>query len=675
MSNVSNIVKSIQDIMRKDAGTYGDAQRLEQLGWMFFLKIFDDREKELELLRDSYKSPLPQHLRWSTWATDAEGITGDALLDFVNNTLLPKLKALTGGADKIAGLIRMVFEDANNYMKNGTLMRQVINKINGIDFNASDDRHMFGDIYEKLLKDLQSAGNAGEFYTPRAITQFIVEQVNPRLGETILDPACGTGGFLVCAIEHLRKQAKTEAHERTIQDCFAGIEKKHLPHVLCMTNLLLHGIDVPSNVRHDNTLARPLRDWGPKERVDVIVTNPPFGGMEEDGIESNFPAEFRTRETADLFLVLLMKILKPGGRAGLVLPDGTLFGDGVKTRIKEALLTECNLHTVIRLPKGVFEPYTDIATNLLFFDKGTPTSKVWFYEHPLPAHRAHLKGKSYSATDGLQRAEFEPIKKWWKDRRSNEQAWQVSIDELRECDFDLAQNHPKHATLSLPAPSSIIGAVRSLQNEGEHVLRELEASLAQLTNVAASMVPLGELLARRPSDVRVKADAKYRRPRVQLHFRGARVRDEVIGSEIGSKRQTKMCANDLLFSRIDAHNGAMAIVPDELDGAIATSDFPVFAIQHDRIVPQYLRYCLFQPAMLRVYKHLSRGSTNRRRLNIEKFLELRIPVPTDLEAQEVVANTLHDIERGIAKMRERSGGIDEELEDLTGAALHYVFKP
>lgn len=323
MPNVSNIVKTIQDIMRKDAGTYGDAQRLEQLGWMFFLKIFDDREKELELLRDNYKSPLPKHLRWCNWAADEEGVTGEALLDFVNNTLLPKLKSLSGGADKIAGLIRMTFEDANNYMKNGTLMRQVINKINGVDFNASDDRHMFGDIYEKILKDLQSAGNAGEFYTPRAVTQFIVEQVNPRLSkrETILDPACGTGGFLTCTIEHLRKQAKTADDEAHIQDCFSGIEKKHLPHVLCMTNLLLHGIDVPSNVRHDNTLSRPLRDWSPKERVDVVVTNPPFGGMEEDGIEANFPSEFRTRETADLFLVLIMRILKPGGRAGIVLPD------------------------------------------------------------------------------------------------------------------------------------------------------------------------------------------------------------------------------------------------------------------------------------------------------------------------------------------------------------------
>ncbi len=408
MPNVSNVVKAIQDIMRKDAGTYGDAQRLEQLGWMFFLKIFDDRETQLELFQDDYKSPFPKHLRWRNWAADAEGITGDGLLDFVNNTLLPKLKTINGASGKIGAVIRMAFDDANNYMKNGTLMRQVINKINDIDFNATDDRHTFGDIYEKLLKDLQSAGNAGEFYTPRAVTQFIVEQVNPQLGETVLDPACGTGGFLVCAIEHLRKQAKTEEDEKIIQECFSGIEKKHLPHILCMTNLMLHGIDIPSNVRHDNTLARPLRDWGPKERVDVIVTNPPFGGMEEDGIEANYPSEFRTRETADLFLVLLMKILKPGGRAGLVLPDGTLFGEGVKTRIKEALLTECNLHTVVRLPNGVFNPYTGIRTNLLFFDKGAPTQEVWYYEHPYPPDV-----KSYNKGKPIRIEEFEPERKWW----------------------------------------------------------------------------------------------------------------------------------------------------------------------------------------------------------------------------------------------------------------------
>jgi type I restriction enzyme M protein len=474
MPNVSNVVKTIQDIMRKDAGTYGDAQRLEQLGWMFFLKIFDDRETEIETIRD-YKSPLPARLRWRTWAADAEGITGDGLLEFVDGTLLPKLKALRGGEDKIAGLIRMAFDDANNYMKNGTLMRQVINKINGIDFNASDDRHMFGDIYEKLLRDLQAAGNAGEFYTPRAVTQFIIDQVNPRLGESILDPACGTGGFLVSAIEHLRDQAKTEMDEETIQTSFAGIEKKHLPHILCMTNLLLHGIDVPSSVRHDNTLARPLRDWTPRERVDVIVTNPPFGGMEEDGIEANFPAEFRTRETADLFLVLLMKLLKPGGRAGLVLPDGTLFGEGVKTRIKEALLRDCNLHTIVRLPNGVFNPYTGIRTNLLFFTKGAPTTAVWYYEHPYPPG-----AKSYNKGKPIRIEEFEAEKAWWGSERDgfaarveNERAWRVSVDEIKASNHNLDLRNPHNSDEGL--------------GDVEHLLPEYERLLVEIAETRATL--------------------------------------------------------------------------------------------------------------------------------------------------------------------------------------------
>ena len=468
MANVSTLVKSIQNIMRKDAGTYGDAQRLEQLGWMFFLKIFDDREKELELLLDDYASPLAPELRWCNWAADEEGITGDALLDFVNNTLLPRLKNLVTGGDRVAVLIRSAFEDANNYMKNGTLMRQVINKINGIDFNASDDRHLFGDIYEKLLKDLQSAGNAGEFYTPRAVTRFIVEQVDPRLGESVLDPACGTGGFLVCAIEHLRKQAKTEADEFFLQHCFTGIEKKHLPHILCMTNLMLHGIDVPANVRHDNTLARPLRDWTPRERVDVIVTNPPFGGMEEDGIEANFPAEFRTRETADLFLVLLMKILKPGGRAGLVLPDGTLFGEGVKTRIKESLLAECNLHTIVRLPNGVFSPYTSIRTNLLFFTKGQPTTEIWYYEHPYPPG-----AKSYNKTKPIRIEEFAAERAWWHHREENEFAWRVDIETIRAGGFNLDMKNPHNG-------DSGPGDVDELLPEYEQLLARIAATRAKL---------------------------------------------------------------------------------------------------------------------------------------------------------------------------------------------------
>ena len=444
MSSVSGIVKSIRDIMRKDKGTYGDVQRLEQLGWMFFLKIFDDREQEMKLLNDNYQSPIIKELRWSNWATDKEGITGDELLEFINNNLLPNLKDLKNTGNPIINLIKNAFEDATNYMKNGTLLRQVINKVNEIDFNSSDDRHLFGDIYEKLLSELQSAGDAGEFYTPRAVTEFIVDRVNPELHERILDPACGTGGFLVNVIEHLRKKATTEEDQKLLQESFKGIEKKHLPYILCMTNLLLHGIDVPNNVKSDNTLARPLRDWGMHEKVNVIVTNPPFGGIEEDGIEKNFPGEFQTKETADLFLVLMMRLLKNGGRAGLVLPDGTLFGEGVKTRIKEALLKDCNLHTIVRLPKSVFAPYTSISTNLLFFTKGKPTKEIWYYEHQLPEGM-----KSYNKTKPINFREFKPIQDWWgtekddfKSRVETEQSWKVSIEEITSCNFNLDFKNP-----------------------------------------------------------------------------------------------------------------------------------------------------------------------------------------------------------------------------------------
>ena len=357
--SISTTIKSIQDIMRKDVGVDGDAQRIGQLVWMFFLKIYDDKETEYELLDDDYHSPIPAHLRWRNWAADPEGMTGDDLLEFVNNKLFPTLKNLQPkGDDKRGFVIRNVFEDAYNYMKSGHLMRQVINKIvEGIDFNKAQDRHLFGDLYEQILRDLQNAGNAGEYYTPRPVTQFMVDMTAPQLGEKILDPACGTGGFLTCALEYVRKRhVKTVEQEQLLQQCIYGVEKKPLPHLLCTTNMILHGLDVPTNVRHDNTLSRPLRDYGPRDRVDVILTNPPFGGMEEDGIENNFPASFRTRETADLFLVLIMHLLKEGGRAAVVLPDGTLFGEGIKTRIKEQLLETCNLHTVVRLPNGVFNP-------------------------------------------------------------------------------------------------------------------------------------------------------------------------------------------------------------------------------------------------------------------------------------------------------------------------------
>jgi type I restriction enzyme M protein len=441
--SIGTIIKTIQDIMRKDAGVDGDAQRISQLVWMVFLKVFDDVEAERELLDDNYRSPIPARLRWRKWAKDPEGITGEQLLDFINNDLFKTLKELpaSGKTAPIAAVVRSVFEDAFNYMKSGTLVRQVVNKLNEVDFNKATDRHQFGDIYETILSDLQSAGNAGEYYTPRAVTQFIVDQVDPKLGETVLDPACGTGGFLTCAIEHIRKKyVKSAKDEETLQRHILGVEKKQLPHLLAVTNMLFHGIEVPSNIRRDNTLARPLRDYGPKDRVDVVITNPPFGGMEEDGIENNFPATFRTRETADLFLVLILTLLKPNGRAGFVLPDGTLFGEGVKTRIKEKLLEEANLHTIVRLPKGVFNPYTGIKTNLLFFTKGEPTKELWFYEHPYPEGY-----KSYSKTKPMRTEEFASEKKWWVKRKESERAWKVSSKEIKARQYNLDIKNPHAA--------------------------------------------------------------------------------------------------------------------------------------------------------------------------------------------------------------------------------------
>jgi type I restriction enzyme M protein len=467
-------IKTIQDIMRKDVGVDGDAQRIGQLTWMIFLKIFDDREKEYELLDGDYKSPLPKKYRWKSWATDPEGITGEELLEFVNNGLFPALKELQSSDNPMAYVIRASFEDAFNYMKSGQLIRQVINKLNeGFDFNRSDDRHVFNDIYEQILRDLQSAGNAGEYYTPRAVTQFMVDQVNPKLGEKVLDPACGTGGFLTCAIEHVRgKQVKSIEDEETLQQSIHGVEKKQLPHLLCTTNMLLHGIDVPSNVRHENTLARPLTDYGPKDRVDIVVTNPPFGGMEEDGIEMNFPESMRTRETADLFLVLIMRLLKEGGRAAIILPDGTLFGEGVKTRIKEKLLKECNLHTIVRLPNGVFAPYTSIKTNLLFFEKGKPTKDIWYYEHPYPPG-----AKSYNKTKPIHIDEFDAEKKWWKKRKESELAWKVPLQQIIDGGYNLDLKNPNTVDEGPGDPDELLAEFQKLQGQIDQTREKLKQEL------------------------------------------------------------------------------------------------------------------------------------------------------------------------------------------------------
>ena len=436
MSNITSNIKSIRDIMRKDTGVDGDAQRISQMVWMLFMKIFSDKEEEWAITIDNYKSPIPEKLKWQNWAADEEGLTGEKLIEFIDNELFPTLKELDITISPQANIVRSVFEDTYNYMKNGTLFRQVINVINKIDFNSSSDRHLFNDLYETILKELQSAGSSGEYYTPRAVTQFMVDIIDPQLGETILDPACGTGGFLTCSIDHIRKQVNTPKDREVLQHSIRGVEKKPLPHLLCTTNLMLHGFDLPA-VRRDNMLSKPYSDWGAKDKLDVILTNPPFGGVEEDGTETNFPQKFRTKETADLFLALIIRLLKDGGRAAVVLPDGTLFGEGVKTRIKEELLEKCNLHTIVRLPNGVFNPYTGINTNLLFFEKGTPTKEIWYYEHPYPEGV-----KSYNKTKPIHIKEFDAEKKWWKNREENKYAWKVSLEEIKAKNYNLDFKNP-----------------------------------------------------------------------------------------------------------------------------------------------------------------------------------------------------------------------------------------
>ena len=480
--SISTTIKTIQDIMRQDAGVDGDAQRISQLVWMIFLKILDDSELEYELDSD-YASPVPEHMRWRNWAADDEGITGDALLDFVNNELFPDFKEMAIGpdSDPRGALVHEVFADSYNYMKSGTLIRQVINKLNEIDFSRQEDRHLFNDIYEKILRDLQSAGNAGEYYTPRAVTQFMVDMTDPQLGDEVLDPACGTGGFLACALEHVRQHyVRTMDDELLLRRCIMGIEKKPLPHMLCVTNLILHDVDVPL-IDRDNALSRrPLRDYGSDDQVEVILTNPPFGGTEEPGVETNFPRNFQTKETADLFLVLILKLLKKGGKGAIVLPDGSLFGEGVKTRIKERLLKECNLHTIVRLPNGVFAPYTGINTNLLFFVKGEPTRQVWYFEHPMPPDR-----KQYSKTRPIEIAEFDLEKAWWYNREENEHAWVVAIDEIKARNYNLDIKNPHAVEEGYGDPVKLLAEYQARLAEVEKLRTQLRDELAVALERAA----------------------------------------------------------------------------------------------------------------------------------------------------------------------------------------------
>ena len=487
MSNLTGFVKRLRDIMRNDAGINGDAQRIEQIAWMLFLKVYDAKEQDWEFGDENYQSIIPEECRWQNWAQDDKSgtaLTGDKLLDFVNNTLFPTLKNLQVDASTPINkaIVQTTFADANNYMKDGILLRQVINVIDELDFNDYEESHAFGDIYESILKELQSAGSAGEFYTPRAVTDFMAQVIKPQIGETMADFACGTGGFIISWLKELQKLVHTTEDEEAYSNSIYGIEKKQFPYMLCITNLLLHGLDVP-RVFHSNTLLHDVLDYTEEDKVDVILMNPPYGGSEKADVKNHFPTDLASSETADLFMSVIMYRLKKDGRAAVILPDGFLFGtDNAKINIKRKLLREFNLHTIIRLPGSVFSPYTSITTNILFFDNTHPTEETWFYRLDMPEGYKH-----FSKTKPMKLEHFQPVLDWWENRQEItedgfDKAKKFSVQQLtEELGYNLDQCGFPHEEEEILEPMELIRRYEeqraSLNAEIDQVLEEITSLL------------------------------------------------------------------------------------------------------------------------------------------------------------------------------------------------------
>ena len=478
-----SVIDSARKIMRKDAGLNGDLDRIPQLAWLLFLKAFDGLEVEREIVDSDYRPAIEEPYRWRDWAADPiDGRTGDDLLDFVNNELFPYLCDLVGETDRDSrDVVATIFKETYNRMVSGYLLRDVVDQVNRIDFTSSEDIHTMALLYESMLREMRdAAGDSGEFYTPRPVIRFMVQMINPALGETILDPACGTGGFLVEALELLDPKVSTVAERAELRENLRGIEKKPLPYLLGMMNLLLHGLDRP-NLQRGNALARPLKEIKRSEKVDVILTNPPFGGEEEKSILANFPAGTRTAETAWLFMQLVERLLAPGGQCAIVVPNSVLFADGIGGRIKEELLTNCNLHTVVRLGSGVFAPYTDIPSNLLFFEKAGPTREVWFFEIPVPEDR-----KKYSKTRPMRYEEFSDCAKWWggsqrSGRAESEQAWRIDTSTIAESGWNLDLTNPNRANeLAHRPPAELVAELVDIEHELLALLEDLEVQFGDM---------------------------------------------------------------------------------------------------------------------------------------------------------------------------------------------------
>ncbi len=662
MANVGAVISSIRNIMRQDRGISGDAQRLEQLGWMLFLKIIDDKDIELEVIKDNYVSVIPEKYQWRNWASNPEGITGDELINFIDSNELTNmglfltLRELKSTVNpKRALIVKEVFDGTNNYMKSGYEMRKVINKLNEIDFKKSEDKHVFGNIYESILQELRDAGNKGEYYTPRAVTQLMTMMTSPKLGEKVLDPSAGTGGFLTAAIDYVREEyVKTVDDEAILQTSIIGWELKPVAYVLGLTNLILHEIDLP-DYHYIDSLKKEYNSIGKKDQVDVILANPPFGASIADGVETNFPANFRSKESAQLFLALIVQLLNTNGRAAVVLPDGCIKGDGA--RIRERLLETCNLHTIVKLPETAFFPAT-VSTNLLFFDKGESTREIWYYQHKFPENQ-----KSYSKTKPIDFNEFSNIIKWWNNREENDNAWKVKVEDLVDFDLDLKRQtvlEKKH--IDLP---KTISNLRSKTVKFTNLINDFEQKT--FSNIS-DLKPIKSFLKRVKNPIDIEDDLKYKRVTIKTNHNGISLRDEELGINIGTKKQFTVNPNQFLLSKIDARNGAFGIVPSDLDNAIITGNFWTYEVDKNIVDINWFLYFTESFHFIDICKTASTGSTHRKYLDETKFLNHKINVPS-IEEQLAIVNQINKVK----KLQKLNMQIQMDNEQLYNGILDSYF--
>ncbi len=689
---LSGIIKSCRKIMRKDKGMNGDADRLPMLTWIMFLKFLDDNENlqqtNAELEGKKYKPAIASPYRWRDWAKD-KNLTGDDLLAFINNekVKLSDGKERTGLFYYLRGLqsetgterkdvIATVFKGVANRMINGYLLRDVVNKIDEIHFTNNEEINTLSHLYESILKEMRDAsGDAGEFYTPRPVVKFMVEMLDPKIGETVLDPASGTGGFLVEAFEHLKKQAKTVEQRKILQSkSIIGGEPKPLPYLLCQMNLLLHGLEYP-NIDSGNSLRFPLRDIGDRERVDIILTNPPFGGEEERGILNNFPDDKKTAETALLFLQLIMRKLKrkkpneQGGRAAVVVPNSTLIADGVSGRIIKQLLDDFNVHTIVRLGDGVFAPYTDIPSNLVFFDTNKKTDKIWFYEITVPADR-----KKYSKTKPLKSDEFETLKKWWSKRKSNEYAWCVNVEDIIQpsngnsfsINLDLKNPNKKNPFDGLNAFDISNEIFNQVQNNLK-LISEIKEEIK--LNIDAERKPLSAAIEENTEEIPVDPTQKYEFAGVYGFGKGIFKRNSLEGSNTSYKVFHKLHSQDLVISKVKGWEGAISLVPEEFEGLFLSPQYPTFKAKEGVNIKYIVEYCK-HPKVWQELLNKSKGIGARRNsISVGAFLSLEIPLP-DIEIQ----NNIVDAFEKLTELKNNQVELNKLLDFLVPAILENVFQ-